>query len=247
MALQKVLYRQLLTHPTRTLHYENRIRKKLERWKLPTPIGILARRARKRVEMLSSFVAPRVLAAVFKTWWNGWCTARRFKKIGNLRVLLIHPMSPRVRFRNAMTGVELLLSRVCTKVRDHVTVEWYFKYVAEVLERPSQFIRLVVLGLDGDSRVVTYTKLLSEQSHTLLTSLQQDSEAVIWVGVLLDAAPSDYTQAACQGLCICDFGGCCRRCSVPDSKACCGSDGCCHAGTCGHKCCESFGDELTKP
>ena len=156
---------------------------------------------------------------------------------------------PRVRFRNAMTGDELLLPRICTKVRDHVTVEWYFDYVAEVLERPSQFIRLVVLGLDGDSRVVTYTKLLSEQSHTLLTSLQQDTEGDIWVGVLLDAAPSDYTQAACQGLCICDFGGsrCCRRCSVPDSKACCGSNGCCHAGTCGHTCCESFGDELTKP
>ena len=155
---------------------------------------------------------------------------------------------PRVRFRNAMTGHELLLPpRICTKVRDHVTVEWYFDYVAEVLERPSQFIRLVVLGLDGDSRVVTYTKLLSERSHTLLTSLQQDTEAVIWVGVLLDAAPSDYTQAACQGLCICNFGGCCRRCSVPDSKACCGSNACCHAGKCGHKCCESFGDELTKP
>ena len=96
-----------------------------------------------------------------------------------------------------MTGDELLLPRICTKVRDHVTVEWYFDYVAEVLERPSQFIRLVVLGLDGDSRVVTYTKLLSEQSHTLLTSLQQHTEAIIWVGVLLDAAPSDYTQAAC--------------------------------------------------
>ncbi len=142
-----------------------------------------------------------------------------------------------------MTGDELLLQRVCTKVRDHVTLEWYFDYVAKVLERPSQFIRLVVLGLDGDSRVLTK----AVRSHTLLTSLQQDTESVIWVGVLLDAAPSDYTQAACQGLCICNFGGCCRRCSVPDSKACCGSNACCHAGKCGHKCCESFGDELTKP
>ena len=103
---------------------------------------------------------------------------------------------PRVRFRNAMTGKELLSLSCCTKVRDHVTVEWYFDYVAEVLERPSQFIRLVVLGLDGDSRVLTK----AVRSHTLLTSLQQDTESVIWVGVLLDAAPSDYTQAACQGL-----------------------------------------------
>ena len=156
--------------------------------------------------------------------------------------------SPRVRFKNAMTGDELLLRHyICTKVRDYVTVEWYFPHVAEVLERPKTFIRLVVLGLDGESRVVKGTRLLREQSHTLLTSLQQDTEGDIWVGVLLDAAPSDYTQAACQGLCICDFGGCCRRCSVPGSTACCGSNGCCRAGDCGHKCCESFGDEPTKP
>ena len=155
---------------------------------------------------------------------------------------------PRVRFRNAMTGDELLLPRhICTKVRDYVTVEWYFGHVAGVLERPTQFIRLVVLGLDGESRALKGAIWDWELSHTLLTSLQQDTESVIWVGVLLDAAPSDYTQAACQGLCICNFGGCCRRCSVPDSKACCGSNACCHAGKCGHKCCESFGDELTKP
>ena len=147
---------------------------------------------------------------------------------------------PRVRFRNAVTGDDLLLPYCSTRVQAHVTVEWYFKYVAELLQWPSEFIRLLVTGLDGNSRILRYTRLLREQSRTPLTSLQQEADADIWVAVLPVAAPSDFSQAACQGLCICDFGGCCRRCSVPYSSRCCGSDGCCRAGNCGHKCCESF-------
>jgi len=148
----------------------------------------------------------------------------------------------RVRFRNAVTGDELLLPRCCTRVRDHLTVEWYFRYIGELLERPAQFIRLIVTGVDGHSRVVTHTRLMSKQSRTLLTSLQQEADADIWVAVLPVAAPSDYSQAACQGFCVCDFGGCCQRCSVPGSLGCCGSNECCRLGNCGHKCCKSFGD-----
>jgi len=81
-SLQSRLYRLLLTHPVRGLNFEDRFHKKLARWKLPSPLGTLARRARKRAQWLSKLVAPRVLATIFRTWWNGWCTARRFQKIG---------------------------------------------------------------------------------------------------------------------------------------------------------------------
>ena len=142
----------------------------------------------------------------------------------------------RVRFRNAITGAELQLNRhVCTKVRDNTTVEWYFRYIAELFERPRSFIRLLVTGVDGDSRVITYRA----RSHTLLTCLQQETDGSIWVDVLTLPAPSDYSQAACAGLCVCNFGGCCRRCSDPYSLRCCGSNACCHTGECGHKCCET--------
>ena len=142
-----------------------------------------------------------------------------------------------VRFRNAITGDELQLNlHVCTRVRDNTTVEWYFKYFAELFERPESFIRMIVTGRDGDSHVVTSRAF---RSHTLLTCLQQENDGFIWVDVLTLPAPSDYSQAACAGLCVCNFGGCCRRCSDPYSLRCCGSNACCHTGECGHKCCET--------
>jgi hypothetical protein len=78
---QQELYRQLLAHPQLKLNVEERFRVKLARWGLPTPIGILSRRAKNRFVHLSSLVPPRVLSAVFRTLWNGWCTARRFQRV----------------------------------------------------------------------------------------------------------------------------------------------------------------------
>ena len=65
---------------------------------------------------------------------------------------------PRVRFRNSVTGDELWLPYCSTRVQAHVTVEWYFKYVAELLQWPVEFIRLLVTGLDGHSRIQRYLK-----------------------------------------------------------------------------------------
>ena len=57
-----------------------RIRDKLRRWKLDEPIGIVGCRTQPRMVELSSLVPPRVLACVFRTIWNGWCTAARFQR-----------------------------------------------------------------------------------------------------------------------------------------------------------------------
>ena len=75
--LQRELYAQLRTPQIHAA--ENRIRNKLQRWqrKLGTPIGTLTRRLQPRMLKLSGKVPPRVMAAVFRTIWNGWCTAAR--------------------------------------------------------------------------------------------------------------------------------------------------------------------------
>ena len=78
--LQWTLYNKLRVRSSVWVHPEVRFRKKLLRWQLPAPLGIIARRAPRRFKHLSSLVAPRVLAAVFRAVWNGWCTARRFQK-----------------------------------------------------------------------------------------------------------------------------------------------------------------------
>ena len=128
-----------------------------------------------------------------------------------------------VRFRNALTGDEILLPHhICRKVQERFTVEWFFPFLASVLECPWHFIRLVATGagVDGDSRVLEGSSLSSKRSQTFLTSLQQEAEADIWVAVVPVPAPSDHSQLAYQGFCICDFGGCCRRCSVPGCNCC---------------------------
>ena len=61
---------------------ENRVRAKLQRWKLQDPPGYVARRAIRRLSTAFSLVAPRVAVVLFGTLWNRWCTARRFQEDG---------------------------------------------------------------------------------------------------------------------------------------------------------------------
>jgi len=39
-----------------------------------------------RFKRISGLVAPRVLATLFRSVWNGWCTARRFQQKGCCRL-----------------------------------------------------------------------------------------------------------------------------------------------------------------
>ena len=43
-------------------------------------------RAVEVLQVLPRLVPPRVLAAVWRLWWNGWCTARRFQGKGCCRL-----------------------------------------------------------------------------------------------------------------------------------------------------------------
>ena len=59
-----------------------RIRTKMQRWKLSLPPRITADRVELLLRRLSSLVAHRVHAAIWKTCWNGWCTKRGFQQEG---------------------------------------------------------------------------------------------------------------------------------------------------------------------
>jgi hypothetical protein len=66
----------------RQVNPEPRLRSKLERWRLPLFPRIRAMRAIRVLGRLRRLVPPRVLAAVLRTWYNGWCTKRRFQGKG---------------------------------------------------------------------------------------------------------------------------------------------------------------------
>lgn len=80
-SIQRVLQSQLVAHSFTREILENRFSQKLARWRMSVPIGVSSRRAPKRLQHLSGLFAPRVLSAMFKALWNGWCTARRFQKV----------------------------------------------------------------------------------------------------------------------------------------------------------------------
>ena len=79
---QRDLYDAIRTQQSGLKQVEPRFRHKLARWSLPIPVGRLARRAPNIFERLSRLAPPRVVAAVWRTQWNGWCTARRFQNVG---------------------------------------------------------------------------------------------------------------------------------------------------------------------
>ena len=71
----------LLDSPATVLR-EIRLREKLQRWPLSIFPRCRASRAALVIDTLAKLVPPRVMAAVLRTWFNGWCTDRRFQKRG---------------------------------------------------------------------------------------------------------------------------------------------------------------------
>ena len=62
-------------------NHEYVIRSKLKRWHITSaPEGTLARRACKILRSAFDSTPVRVANVLFRTWCNGWCTARRFQK-----------------------------------------------------------------------------------------------------------------------------------------------------------------------
>ena len=60
-----------------------RIRVKLKRWRLSGIELTTATRCARMLKDLPRCTPPRVVAAVWRTMWNGWTTSRRFQKTGS--------------------------------------------------------------------------------------------------------------------------------------------------------------------
>ena len=57
-----------------------RARARLARWPVPVELGLCPIRLQRNLEAICDLVPPRVLTAVWRTAWNGWCTTRRFQQ-----------------------------------------------------------------------------------------------------------------------------------------------------------------------
>lgn len=75
--VQQVVRR--LIHARRGEPPELRLRHKLQKWPLQLFPRLRAQRALQVLARLRSLVPPRVLAALMRTWYDGWCTRRRFQ------------------------------------------------------------------------------------------------------------------------------------------------------------------------
>ena len=60
---------------------QKRLRHKLSRWQLPIFERIRVTRAMQVISRLAKTVPPRVQSAILRTWYNGWCTSRRFQRL----------------------------------------------------------------------------------------------------------------------------------------------------------------------
>ena len=83
LGLQSALYKALrLKAAPADLH--TLLRKRLERWSgrglLSTPIGRAVRRGERIIQLIKGQVPSCVVAALVRTWFNGWCTPRRFQQ-----------------------------------------------------------------------------------------------------------------------------------------------------------------------
>jgi len=89
---KKLLQRCVAEHLKRLAKPDphNRLREKIDRWLeckgnevgwgLPGPPAHIVRRMLRHLQKLPVLVPPRVCAAVLRTFFNGWCTERRFQR-----------------------------------------------------------------------------------------------------------------------------------------------------------------------
>jgi hypothetical protein len=71
---------RVLLRPACSARTKIRLRHKLARWHLPLHGGRRVERAIAVLGRLRRLVPPRVQAALLRTWFNGWCTKRRFQQ-----------------------------------------------------------------------------------------------------------------------------------------------------------------------
>ena len=58
----------------------DRMRHKLDRWVTPDILkGTVTHRIMALLPRLHSLLPPKIIASLIRTWFNGWCTARRFQ------------------------------------------------------------------------------------------------------------------------------------------------------------------------
>ena len=72
----------VLLDPLPPGYAERTMRRRLDRWSIVPFPCVRARRALAVLHRLRNVVPPRVLAALLRTWWNGWNTDRRLQRIG---------------------------------------------------------------------------------------------------------------------------------------------------------------------
>ena len=79
---QREAYAQIVKRGMDHQNAHNRFRAKMKRWPSGLVPRVQAERAQKVLARLGRLVRPRVLAAVWRSMWNGWCTRRRFQQDG---------------------------------------------------------------------------------------------------------------------------------------------------------------------
>ena len=153
---------------------------------------------------------------------------------------------PRLRVYKAMDGEELhmfdtsyFFPRPFKHVSPSTTIKEVFLVCCETLQWPREWMMLSI----GEN-----TYQWSEQQHldSLVMTLTPSSGSqqlcdVSYDFTYLRRVPDNFQAPEAQGLCLCDFGGCCRLCFVPNNVPCwgCGNNGCCRCVGCGCSCCES--------
>ena len=60
---------------------ECRLRKKIQRWKLDDPPALVAARLENNLKIIGARCRPCVVAAFFRTLWNGWPTSARMRNM----------------------------------------------------------------------------------------------------------------------------------------------------------------------
>ena len=135
----------------------------------------------------------------------------------------------RLKVINAETG-RAIEGRWCNKIYENTSVEWLLRLVAEELDWPPRYVELTI-----GQTIVGLARRGSER--TLLKDYVSFNEEHVLLQAIKCPRPEFFDD---QGLCMCNFGGCCRDCMVPARFVCtgCGNNGCCQAGNCGHQCCE---------
>ena len=147
-----------------------RMRHKLERWRLGCVPRITTNRCFEALHTLQQQCPPRIAAAVLRTMWNGWCTARRFQGTGTCLLGCCYDNTDSIEHYSRCPQVSTLRGKLGLPASKFQSLPGFLNCISGITDEELQLNSLVVYATYSSVNTIRHTGRLctAQVQHMLM-------------------------------------------------------------------------------